>query len=100
MIQDDGLENTQTDITVVFEGSYANYTLQQSNLTALSLDRTQKSYIVHSLPVDTTLTQLTNEINTASLSAQYLFFSYLSQNYYGAFDSHWNDFISVITSTT
>jgi hypothetical protein len=100
MIQDAGLENNQTDITVVFEGSFGNYTEQQSNLTALSLARSNKSYIVHSVPSDTSITQLTDDVNTASQSAQYLFFTYLTENYYANFDSHWNDFINVITSTT
>jgi len=99
MIQDAGLENDQTDVTVVFEGPFSDYTVQQANLTTLSLDRSRKSYMIHSLPSDTSLKQLSDLVDTASQSAQYLFFTYLTLDYYSSFDSHWTDFISSITST-
>jgi hypothetical protein len=99
MIQDNGLENNQTDVTVVFEGPFSDYTAQTSNLTTLSLDRTRRSYIINSVPGDTTSKQLADDVDTASQTAQYLFFTYLAADYYSSFDSHWTDFIASITST-
>jgi len=90
---DSRLEVPLTDITVVFEESYSKYQSQQSTLDALSEDRFQYSYMIHSIPWSTKIGKLLDKITHHS---GYIFLSYQSKNYYESFGSKWKDFVDAM----
>lgn len=89
MIPDSRLDLDTTDITVVFEQSYKEYQSLESNLTTLSGDRSQYSYMVHSLPSRVNLQKF---VDSLSRHAEYLYVSTSNKNYYETFGSKWKDF--------
>jgi hypothetical protein len=92
-VPDTRFHDSSTDVTVVFEGSYADFQLQQAPLALLSDDRLHNGYILHSVPANISLANL---VNPASKSAEFLFLTSLTQNYYESFGPEWTNFIDVV----
>src|ERR1700759_3361955 len=88
IIPDTRLNDSTTDITVVFEGEYSSFQLQRATLAALPLDRSRYSYIVHSVPSTVSITDLSTVIAPASQHADFLYFTYVDQNPYESFGPH------------
>jgi hypothetical protein len=96
VIPDPRLNDSSADITVVFEGPYSDFLDQRSNLSALTLDRSRYSYIVHSVPGSLSVSALGSTIVPASQHANYLYFTYVGQDPYESFGPHWNDIINIM----
>jgi hypothetical protein len=82
-----------TDITVVFEESFQRYRTLESDLNALSEDRSHYAFMVHSIPSKTNLQKFVDRI---SHHAEYLFVSTANKNYYDKFGSSWQDFTDAV----
>ncbi|KAF8859950.1 hypothetical protein BDZ45DRAFT_672879 [Acephala macrosclerotiorum] len=95
-IPDTGLNVSGTDITVVFEGSYQSYQEQATALVSLPLNRSDYSYIIHSLPTGLSEVNLRKFAYRLSERSEFLFLTDLSENYYESFGPDWRDFIGVM----
>lgn len=92
-IPDPQFNDSSTDVTVVFEGSFPDLQSRQAQLASLSEGRSQYSYVVHSVPASTDLGKF---VDSLSQHAEFLFLTNLTQNYYESFGSQWDDFIDVM----
>lgn len=95
IIPDPEFNDPSTDITVVFENSYQNYSDLQPSLKSLDQDRSQYSYMVHSVPEDTNVGEFVDDI---SHEAEYLFLTERTKDFYSGFGSQWMEFINAIPS--
>jgi hypothetical protein len=93
-----GLADPTTDVTVVFEGPYSDLQTQSTALAALSGNRSEYAYVVHSVPSGTSLATLTTSLSDSSQHAGYLFYTDLSSNYYESFGPDWSSFIQLLKS--
>lgn len=82
-----------TDITVVFEQSYEEYRSLESDLNSLSGDRSEYSFMVHSVPSKTNLRKFVDSI---SHHAEYLYVSTLDVGFYENFGPKWQDFTEAV----
>lgn len=94
-IPDARYNDTNTDITVVFEQSYQEYQTKQTDLAALPKDRKGYAYMVHSVPFQSE-SSLRKFVNQLSQRAEYLFATTLSQDFYESFDPRWANFTDVV----
>ena len=92
---DSRLNNPDTDITVIFEGSYQYYQEREVNLSSLPENRLRYSYLIHSLP-SMGLRDLGNFVDSISMHAGALFVTDLDKDYYGSFGPNWEKFIRVM----
>jgi len=95
-IPDTGLNVPDTDTTVIFEGPYQSYQEQAATLASLPLNRSDYSYIVHSLPTSMSKVNLRKFAYRLSELSEFLFLTDLSENYYESFGPDWRDFIGVM----
>ncbi|RMZ75832.1 hypothetical protein DV737_g5105, partial [Chaetothyriales sp. CBS 132003] len=87
-------ESLDTDIIVAFEQSSDYFHSDKVNITALALDRSRYSFMVHSAPAkDSSLRSL---VSSMSQRAQYLFATKLTSDYYESFSSDWNSFVEAV----
>jgi hypothetical protein len=93
VIPDQGLDLDTTDITVVFEQSYEQYQSLEGSLNALSGDRSEYSFMVHSVPSKTNIQKFLDNI---SHHAEYLFVSTNDHDYYGQFGPKWDKFTEAV----
>ena len=92
-IPDSRYNDTNTDITVVFEDSYAAYATARGRLTALSGHRSQYSYMINSVP---STTNLKNYVEGISEHAEFLFVTDNTKDFYESFGTGWAAFTHVI----
>lgn len=92
---DPRLDSPDTDMTVIFEGSYQYYQEREATLSSLPTDRTRYSYLIHSVP-SMGLHDLGDFVDSISLHAGALFVTDLDRNYYESFGSNWKKFIRVM----
>jgi hypothetical protein len=89
VVPDSRFTDSNTDINVVFEQSYEEYKLKESELSAMDHDQTHRCYMVHSL-----LTMAGNEmrsfVDMLSRRAGYLFVTNNAERYYEQFGSDWS----------
>ncbi|KAM0719794.1 hypothetical protein Q7P37_003928 [Cladosporium fusiforme] len=95
VVPDTGLELDTTDITVVFEQSFEEYRSLEDSLTSLSGDRSEYSFMVHSVPSKTNLQKF---VDSLSHHAEYLFVTTADANYYNNFSASWEDFTKAMPS--
>lgn len=95
MIPDARYNLTNTDITVVFEESYANYLTGVKSLEALPTTRSNYSIMIHSVP-DLSSSKMKDFVDDVSPLAQYLFITNNTANYYESFAGDWAEFASVV----
>lgn len=93
VVPDPPLNLDTTDITVVFEQSYQEYQSLESDLNSLSGDRSQYSFMVHSVPSKTNLQKFIDKI---SHHAEYLFVSTSNKDYYNSFGPEWQQFVKAV----
>ena len=98
VVPDSRLQEPNTDVTVVFEQSYQKYSNLKTSLNDLSNNRTEYSYIVHSLPQDMGKGKLKSYVNDLSKRAKYLFVTDSNQGYYEKFGENWATFLDVFPS--
>ncbi|PBP24589.1 spherulin 4-like cell surface protein [Diplocarpon rosae] len=94
-VPDARFDDIHTDITVVFEESYAVYGAKLDSLTALSGPRSQYSYLVHSVPANRA-TDLKRFVRQISERAAYLFVTDNTEALYEAFGPGWAAFTDVV----
>lgn len=92
-IPDTRFVDPNTDVTVVFEGSYSEYLAQMAELASLAGDRSQYSYLLHSVPINKDLRKY---VGSMSQHAQFLFLTSLTEDYYESFGLHWDEVMDVI----
>nr|OQO24450.1 hypothetical protein B0A51_10169 [Rachicladosporium sp. CCFEE 5018] len=93
VIPDSQLMQDSTDITVVFEQSWGNYSAQEPALKALSGDRSRYSYMMHSVPSSTNLGNLVDDMSRHS---SHLFVTNSDSDYYASFGSSWRSFTELV----
>lgn len=93
VIPDSRFSLDTTDITVVFEQSYEEYGSLEDSLTSLSGDRSEYSYMVHSVPSKTNLQKF---VDSLSHHAEFLFVTTADANYYEAFSASWKAFTEAV----
>jgi hypothetical protein len=94
-IPDPRYNDTNTDITVVFEDSYPAYQTKQASLTALPSNRSAYSLMINSVPV-MDMDNLRQFVNQLSQVAEFLFITNNTKDFYESFGGQWADFTSVI----
>lgn len=94
-IPDSRYNDTNTDITVVFEDSYSAYQTKWASIAALPKRRSEYSIMIHSVPImsPSNLHQLVNRL---SGPAEFLFITENTQDYYESFGSQWANFTNVV----
>lgn len=95
VVPDARFSDTNTDISVVFEESYKQYPVKESELSALQDDRSHNCYMVHSLPT-MSKDELRGYVDGLSKRAKHLFVTTNDQDYYQSFGSDWADFVDVV----
>jgi hypothetical protein len=98
VIPDARFNDTNTDISVVFEESYAQYQTKISDLAALKDARSHHCYMVHSLP-SMDKNKLQSFVDDLSKQAEYVFVTSNADNYYESFGSDFADFTDVVPSS-
>lgn len=93
-IPDTRFEDSNTDITVVFESSFNDFDSKQDVLSALPDARDRYAYMVHSSSLGKS--SLQNYVNELSQHADWLFITNLEKNYYEKFGSDWASFVAAI----
>jgi hypothetical protein len=95
-IPDPNLAHEKSDITAIFEASYASYQSEwtQARLDAHHYDRASSSFIVHSTPTE----EIGNLVKKLRLRAEYLFVTDLQDNYYESFGAGWTTFIDAVAA--
>jgi hypothetical protein len=93
-IPDARFNDSNTDITVVYEGSYSGYLDRQADITSLPGDRSQYSYLLHSVPVNN---ELRKSVYLMGQHAQFLFLTSLTEDYYESFGAYWERIVDVMT---
>ncbi|KAF1850682.1 uncharacterized protein K460DRAFT_301972 [Cucurbitaria berberidis CBS 394.84] len=88
-------DDANTDISVVFEQSYAEYQSKESDLAALKDGRAHHCYMVHSVP-GLGKDKLRDFVDDMSKRAEYLFVTSNDKEYYEKFGSDWSDFLDVV----
>jgi hypothetical protein len=96
IIPDSRLNDPSTDVTVVFEEAYQVYGAKEVELQSLPQNRSQYSYMVHSLPQDMGKGSLRNYVADLSKHAKYLFLTDLNHNYYESFGLNWEEYTDTI----
>ena len=97
MIPDSRFNDTNTDVTVVFEQSYSEYQTKEAELSALTDGRSHHCYMVHSAsPLNKNT--LEDFVDGLSKRAEYLFVTSNDKNYYESFGDDWSDFTDVVPS--
>lgn len=86
--------DANTDISVVFEQSYAEYQTKEAELSTLKDDRSHHCYMVHSTGLDKG--KLHNFVDGLSKKAEYLFVTSNDENYYEKFGADWTNFVDAI----
>jgi hypothetical protein len=94
-IPDSRYNDTNTDITVVFEDSYAAYQTKQASLAALPSNRSAYSLMINSVPI-MDMDNLRHFVDQLSQVAEFLFITNNTQDFYQSFGSQWANFTSVI----
>ncbi|CAL3969703.1 hypothetical protein PZA11_007708 [Diplocarpon coronariae] len=94
-VPDARFDDIHTDITVVFEESYAVYGARLGSLEALPGPRSQYSYMVHSVPA-TRAGDLKRFVRKISGHAEYLFVTENTEGFYERFGPGWADFADVV----
>lgn len=95
VIPDPAYNDTNTDITVVFEDSYPAYQVALASLTALPKHRSEYSFMINDVPI-MDLVSLQKFVGQLSDLAEYLFLTDLSVNYYESFGSIWTNFTNSV----
>ncbi|QDS69384.1 hypothetical protein FKW77_004551 [Venturia effusa] len=93
-IPDSRFNDSNTDITVVFESTFEDYDRQQDALVALPDGREHYAYMVHSSSL--AKSSLQNFVKETSQHADWLFITNLSKDYYERFGSDWEQFVAAI----
>ncbi|KAH7400446.1 spherulin 4-like cell surface protein [Cadophora sp. MPI-SDFR-AT-0126] len=95
VVPDTRFNDTNTDITVVFEQSYSVYTDLVKSLVALPGDRSQYSYMINSIPssVKGNMKKFLREI---SEFAEFLYVTDNTEAFYESFGAGWDDFVESI----
>jgi len=94
-VPDARLNDSNTDVTVVFEGSYSSLQLQQEELASLAQSRAQKSYVIHSVPQNIDIRDL---VRSLSQEAKSLFVTSLEIGYYESFGPSWKEFVNSMST--
>ena len=94
----EGLVNSLTDITVVFESPYESFPeVAKENLSKLNGHRSAYSIIVYALSGSV---DLSSYVGTLCQSAQYLFVTDLTSDFYAKFSPNWSDFVSAVVASS
>jgi hypothetical protein len=95
VIPDTKFSDSNTDISVIFEQSYAEYQTKEAALSTLMDSRSHNCYMIHSLS-GMDKGKLKKFVEGLSQRAQYLFVTSNDENYYEKFGSDWADFTGVV----
>ncbi|KAF2029229.1 hypothetical protein EK21DRAFT_101299 [Setomelanomma holmii] len=95
VIPDFRFNDSNTDISVVFEQSYTEYQSKEADLAALKDDRSNNCYMVHSVPA-MDKGKLHTFVDGLSKRAEWLFVTTNDENYYESFADDWADFTAAI----
>ncbi|CAO2653669.1 Nn.00g030800.m01.CDS01 [Neocucurbitaria sp. VM-36] len=95
VVPDARFNDTNTEISVVFEQSYTEYQDKTEELAVLNDGRSRHSYMVHSVP-QMEKDKLRGFVDDLSKRAEYLFVTSNDENYYEKFGTDWNDFSDVV----
>jgi len=90
--------DSTTDFSVVFEGSYNDFNEQYSSLITLPLDRNRYSFIIHSIPEDTSKRDIKKLASRVSQHSDLFSLIDLKENFYERFSPNWPSFIDVMPS--
>lgn len=95
MVPASQFDDSNTDVSVVFEQSYAEYKTKVSELSTIQNRREQHCYMVHSLPsmADNAFKSYIDEL---SKGAEYLYVTTNDEHYYESFASDWADFTGAV----
>lgn len=95
MIPDSRYNDTNTDITVVFEDDYSAFQNRLASLTALPKNRSEYSIMINSVPAMSTA-GLRTFVDQLSQLAEFLFLTNNDEDYYESFGSQWVNFTDVV----
>ncbi|PVH67459.1 spherulin 4-like cell surface protein, partial [Cadophora sp. DSE1049] len=95
VIPDTRYNDTNTDITVVFEQSYPVYISMIDILAALPGDRSKYSYIVNSVP-STIKGGMKKFVDEISRRAEFLFVTDNTEDFYESFGAGWTNFVEAV----
>lgn len=97
---DDGLYTAGSDVIVAFESDYSTYQSTASALSNLQFNRTQYSFIVHSVPASANTNNL---VDSMAQHAKYLFVTdqtiHDNSTPYSNFGSSWSTFVGDVHSS-
>jgi len=94
-IPDAGYNDTNTDITVVFEESYPAYQAKHASLESLPANRSAYSFMINSVPI-MDVDNLRQFVDKLSQLAEFLFITSNTEDFYESFGRQWDNFTSVI----
>ena len=95
VIPDPHFNDTNTDITVVFEEKYSEYANKQAALAALPQHRSAYCYMINSVPSMST-DDLKKYVSQLSQKAEYVFVTDNSQDFYESFGKEWAKFADAV----
>lgn len=95
VIPDSGYNDTNTDITVIFENSYAAYQTSQASIAALPRRPSQYSLLINSVPTRSTA-DLETYVNQLRDLAEFLFITNNENQVYESFGSDWTEFTDAL----
>jgi hypothetical protein len=95
VIPDPAYDDTNLDITVVFEGNYTLWGYRDVNVTDLPHHRSNYSVMINSIPTMDNTT-FTSFVDSISRSAEYIFLTNSTQNFYESFSRDWQQFTGLM----
>lgn len=95
VIPDSRYNDSNTDITVVFEESYPVYQDKLASLNALPKLRSSYSFMINSVPTMDNA-HLQDFVSQLSELAEYLFITNNSQDFYESFADDWANFTAAV----
>jgi hypothetical protein len=87
-----------TDFSVVFEGSYKDFNGQQILSTALPLNRTRSSFVIHSIPDDISAKDMKKFAAKASQHSELFSLIDVDVDFYSSFGRKWATYIDIMPS--
>ena len=97
VIPDSRYNDTNLDITVVFEGTYNAWEERKANVFAMQNNRLKQSVMINSMP-DMNQTALHSFVDSISSVAQYIFITRNSHKVYETFSHSWKDLPIAMTT--
>jgi hypothetical protein len=96
VVPDSRFASANTDITVVFEESWQVWQARNASVASLPRARHAYSLMLNSVPVDTmSNATLGGLLNNMSSTAEYLFVTSKTENFYESFQPDWLRFVGL-----